>query len=102
MNGGGLYDPKDSTISIRGATLIVGGGLENRQGSTITFGIGNNGQMGKLQGNLTNQNGVVNVDTKGANLDTPYQIITGSTSGFSTPNFTNLNEFLSANYANGH
>lgn len=57
--------------------------------------------MGKLQGNLTNQNGVVNVDIKGASLGTPYKIITGSTSGFSTPNFTNLNEFLSANYANG-
>lgn len=95
---GTTYNP---SIKIYGATLIVGGGLENKQGSTITFGIGTNGQMGKLQGNLTNQNGVVNVDTKGANLDTPYQIITGSTSGFSTPNFTNLNEFLSANYANG-
>lgn len=101
MNGGGLYDPKDSTISIRGATLIVSGGLYNKEGSTITFSIGNNGQMGKLQGNLTNQNGVVNVDIKGASLGTPYKIITGSTSGFSTPNFTNLNEFLSANYANG-
>lgn len=101
MNGGGLYDPKDSTINIRGATLIVSGGLYNKEGSTITFSIGNNGQMGKLQGNLTNQNGVVNVDIKGASLGTPYKIITGSISGFSTPNFTNLNEFLSANYANG-
>lgn len=91
---------QNSAINIYGATLIVGGGLENKQGSTITFGV-LNGKMGEFRGTLKNEGGVVNVDTKGANLDTPYQIINGN-ANINSVNLIGANsQLFTATYANG-
>lgn len=94
---GTTYNP---SIKIYGATLIVGGGLENKQGSTITFGV-RNGKMGEFQGTLKNEGGVVVVDRTGANLNTPYKIINGS-ANIDSVNLIGANsQFFTAIYNNG-
>lgn len=94
---GTTYNP---SIKIYGATLIVGGGLENKQGSTITFGV-LNGKMGEFQGALKNEGGVVAVDRTGANLNTPYKIINGS-ANIDSVNLVGTNsQFFTAIYNNG-
>lgn len=79
INGGGISNPQNSSISIYGGTLQVGT-LQNLAGSTVTFGI-KNGVMGKLTGSLTNNGGDVVVDFTGASDGQTYQFITGSISG---------------------
>lgn len=94
---GTTYNP---SIKIYGATLIVGGGLENKQGSTITFGV-RNGKMGEFQGALKNEGGVVAVDRTGASLNTPYKIINGS-ANIDSVNLVGTNsQFFTATYNNG-
>ena len=96
----GLNTIQNSAISIYGATLIVGGGLENKQGSTITFGV-LNGKMGEFQGTLKNEGGVVAVDRTGASLNTPYKIINGS-ANIDSVNLVGTNsQFFTATYNNG-
>ena len=91
---------QNSAISIYGATLIVGGGLENKQGSTITFGV-LNGKMGEFQGALKNEGGVVVVDRMGASLNTPYKIINGS-ANIDSVNLIGANsQFFTAIYKDG-
>lgn len=99
----GLNTIQNSAISIYGATLIVGGGLENKQGSTITFGV-LNGKMGELKGNLTNESGVVAVDIKGVNLGQNYQIISGTIKGLGNDDIQIINpnsQFFSTSFNNG-
>ncbi len=95
-------DGQASTIQIYGGTLVVGNTLQNKQGSTLTFGL-LNGVMGQLQGNLANSSGIVNVDLTSVNVGQSYTIITGTASGLDggAPTFLNLNELLSATYADG-
>ena len=95
-------DGQNSSIQIYGGTLIVKGGLENKQDSTLTFGV-RNGIMGKLQGNLTNQNGVVKVDLKGINTAGTHQIITGTITGLTNVDITNTPNpaFLTSTYKDG-
>lgn len=94
---GTTYNP---SIKIYGATLIVSGGLENKQGSTITFGV-LNGKMGEFQGTLKNEGGVVAVDRTGASLNTPYKIINGS-ANIDSVNLVGTNsQFFTATYNNG-
>lgn len=92
IQGGGIYNPRNSTISIYGGTLQVGT-LQNNNGSTLTFGI-QNGTMGKLAGNLTNNGGNVVVDFSGANDGQTYQFITGTISGanitYTNADFANI------------
>ena len=92
IQGGGMYNPRNSTISIYGGTLQVGT-LRNNSGSTLTFGI-QNGAMGKLAGNLANNGGSVVVDFSGANDGQTYQFITGTTGGanitYTNADFANI------------
>lgn len=94
---GTTYNP---SIKIYGATLIVGGGLENKQGSTITFGV-RNGKMGEFQGALKNEGGVVAVDRTGASLNTPYKIINGSANIDSVNLIGTNSQFFTAIYKDG-
>ena len=97
-------DGQKSSIQIYGGTLSVSGGLYNKNGSTLTFGI-RNGIMGKLQGNLTNENGQVVVDTKNVSVGKSYQIITGSATGLDDAHFSIINnpnsQFYKITYQNG-
>lgn len=95
-------DGQNSSIQIKGGTLKVTGGLYNKDGSTLTFGV-RNGIMGKLQGNLTNQNGVVKVDLKGINTAGTHQIITGTITGLTNVDITNTPNpaFLTSTYKDG-
>lgn len=94
-------DGQKSSIQIKGGTLKVTGGLYNKDGSTLTFGV-LNGVMGKLQGNLTNENGVVKVDLKGISTAGTHQIITGTITGLNNVDITNPNpNFLTATYNSG-
>ena len=94
-------DGQKSSIQIYGGILIVKGGLENKQDSTLTFGV-RNGIMGKLQGNLTNENGVVKVDLKGISTAGTHQIITGTITGLTNVDITNPNpNFLTVTYNSG-
>lgn len=95
-------DGQNSSIEIKGGTLKVTGGLYNKDGSTLTFGV-RNGIMGKLQGNLTNQNGVVKVDLKGINTAGTHQIITGTITGLTNVDITNTPNpaFLTSTYKDG-
>ena len=97
----GLTTTQNSSIDIYGGTLIVGGGLQNKQGSTLTFGIGTNGTMGKFQGTLSNEGGVVAVDKTGAALGQSYTIITG-TANISAVSLVGANaQFFTATYSGG-
>lgn len=101
--GGEIINAQNSSIKIYGATLTVGGGLQNLSGSTLIFGIGNNNTMGKVQGNVENS-GSVSIDIKGMVLGQSYQIITGTTTGINSTNINLLGtnaEFLSLVYDNG-
>lgn len=95
-------DGQNSSIQIKGGTLKVTGGLYNKDGSTLTFGV-RNGIMGKLQGNLTNQNGVVKVDLKGISTAGTHQIITGTITGLTNVDITNTPNpaFLTSTYKDG-
>lgn len=97
-------DGQKSSIQIYGGTLSVSGGLYNKNGSTLTFGV-RNGIMGKLQGNLTNENGQVVVDTKNVSVGKSYQIITGSATGLDDAHFGIINnpnsQFYKITYQNG-
>lgn len=95
-------DGQNSSIQIKGGTLKVTGGLYNKDGSTLTFGV-RNGIMGQLQGNLTNQNGVVKVDLKGISTAGTHQIITGTITGLTNVDITNTPNpaFLTSTYKDG-
>ncbi len=54
--GGQLISSKDSSIELYGSTLKVLQGLENKDGSSLTFGT-HNDIMGKLDGDLNNNGG---------------------------------------------
>lgn len=95
-------DGQNSSIQIKGGTLKITGGLYNKDGSTLTFGV-RNGIMGQLQGNLTNQNGVVKVDLKGINTAGTHQIITGTITGLTNVDIINTPNpaFLTSTYKDG-
>ncbi len=95
-------DGQNSSIQIKGGTLKVTGGLYNKDGSTLTFGV-RNGIMGQLQGNLTNQNGVVKVDLKGISTAGTHQIITGAIIGLTNVDIINTPNpaFLTSTYKDG-
>lgn len=95
-------DGQNSSIQIKGGTLKVTGGLYNKDGSTLTFGV-RNGIMGQLQGNLTNQNGVVKVDLKGISTAGTHQIITGAITGLTNVDIINTPNpaFLTSTYKDG-
>lgn len=96
---GGVSDPQNSSISLYGGTLKVGGTLQNKEGSTLNFGVGNNGVMGKLEGKLNNDKGVVAVDIKNTQLNKEYTIITGAITGLDKIDIIGLNsQFLDINY----
>lgn len=93
-------DGQNSSIQIKGGTLKVTGGLYNKDGSTLTFGV-RNGKMGEFQGTLKNEGGVVAVDRTGASLNTPYKIINGS-ANIDSVNLIGANsQFFTATYNNG-
>ncbi len=93
-------DGQNSSIKIYGGKLIVGQGLQNKDGSTLTFGV-LNGKMGEFQGALKNEGGVVAVDRTGASLNTPYKIINGS-ANIDSVNLVGTNsQFFTATYNNG-
>lgn len=98
-------DGQKSSIQIYGGTLIVKGGLENKQDSTLTFGIGSNNEMGKLQGNLSNENGAtINVDMTKTQAGKTYRVLQGALSGANqNVNFiNNANpQFITASYKDG-
>lgn len=97
INGGGISNPQNSSISILGGTLKVSGGVENLTGSTLTFGA-YNGVMGKIDGNLTNSGSVV-VDLAGMSASESVTLITGAVSGVDSSNMTIKNgnsDFASA------
>lgn len=98
ISGGGVSDPQNSSISLYGGTLKVGGTLQNKEGSSINFGVGNNGQMGKLEGTLSNDKGVVAVDIKNAQLNKEYTIITGAITGLNEIDIIGSSQFLDINY----
>lgn len=88
INGGGISNPRNSSISIYGGTLSATGGVQNKSGSTLTFGI-KNGVMGKIAGNLTNNGGNVVIDFANASDGQTYQFVTGSISGANTISYIN-------------
>ena len=93
-------DGQNSSIKIYGGKLVVGQGLQNKDGSTLTFGV-RNGKMGEFQGTLKNEGGVVAVDRTGASLNTPYKIINGS-ANIDSVNLVGTNsQFFTATYNNG-
>ena len=73
MSGGG----KNSSISLYGGILNATN-VENRAGSTLTFGA-LKGTMGKIVGNVTN-NGNIIINAAGANAGT-HTLITGTLTG---------------------
>lgn len=79
--GGSVSNPQNSSISVYGGTLEVSGTLHNKEGSTLTFGIGNNGTMGILKGNLQNDKGLVAVNIKNIELGKEYTFIQGTITG---------------------
>lgn len=114
INKGGIIDIKGqlisqgedgqlSTIQLYGGTLIVGGGLQNKEGSTLIFGIGNNGKMGELQGNLANDKGIVAVDIDKITLGQSYKIINGAINGLNNNDIQIINpnsQFFSSVFDN--
>lgn len=96
--GGDISNPQNSSISLYGGTLKVGGTLQNKEGSSLNFGVGNNGQMGKLEGTLSNDKGIVAVDIKNAQLNKEYTIITGAITGLNEIDIIGSSQFLDINY----
>ncbi|WP_147290015.1 hypothetical protein [Helicobacter didelphidarum] len=77
----GSFQP--SSIQLYGGTLQVNGDVTNKDGSTLTFGA-YNGIMGKIEGNLTNENGgKIIVDIRGANAGN-HTLVTGDKNGWDT------------------
>lgn len=92
---------QDSSVELYGGSLKVDGGMTNDSNSTLVFGT-YNGQMGKLEGDLTN-NGKVVVYTSGVSMG-KHELITGKISGntdFDIVFKSGANEFISANMQNG-
>lgn len=103
LTGNELLDPQNSSIKIYGGTLIVGGGLQNKEGSTLIFGVGDNGKMGELQGNLTNDKGAVGVDIEKITLGQSYKIINGTINGLGNNDIQIINpnsQFFSSVFDN--
>lgn len=76
---GAIYNARHSEVNLYGSVLEVKGGFENKSGSTLTLGA-YNGTMGQLKGNLTNTNGRVQVDMRGADIG-DHKLITGTITG---------------------
>lgn len=92
---------QNSSLQIYGGTVKVDKGMINDSSSTLLFGV-YKGQMGKLDGDLTN-NGRVVIDTTGVSMGT-HDLITGTIKG--DTNFdiifkNGANEFIDANMQNG-
>lgn len=92
---------QNSSVQIYGSTVKVDKGMINDSSSTLLFGV-YKGQMGKLEGDLTN-NGRVVIDTTGVGMGT-HNLITGTIKG--DTNFdiifkNGANEFIGANIQNG-
>lgn len=98
-------DGQNSSIQIYGGKLVVGQGLQNKDGSTITFGMGN-GTMGLLKGNLNNENGVVRIDMTNAKVGQSYTVLQGNLIGLQDSQVQIINnpnpDFLTAAYQNGN
>lgn len=96
MNGGGIYDSKNSSISIYGGTLTATGGVQNLAGSTLTIGADNSGKMGQIIGSVANS-GTYIVDAKGA-VAGNHTLITGTLTGGGSVRLINGNsDFANAN-----
>lgn len=100
ISGQLISEPKDnqsSTIAIYGGTITASAGVQNKAGSTLTFGA-HNGVMGKITGNLTNAGNVV-VDLAGAGAGS-YEIVSGNASGLDSITIKNGNNaFASASFS---
>lgn len=95
INGGGISNPRNSTISIYGGTLSVANGVENRSGSTLTIGA-LNGTMGQIQGNVTNSGQII-INAAGAGGGN-HNFITGNLTGGGSISLINGNsDFANAN-----
>lgn len=98
-------DGQNSSIKIYGGKLVVGQGLQNKDGSTITFGMGN-GTMGLLKGSLNNENGVVRIDMTNAKVGQSYTVLQGNLIGLQDSQVQIINnpnpDFLTAAYQNGN
>ena len=78
---GTLGHTQYSSVAIYGGSITATQGMQNTAGNTLTFGA-QNGKMGQLIGNLTN-NGAIKVNLTRANLGT-HQLITGTLNGSNT------------------
>lgn len=93
INGGGISNPRNSSISIYGGTLSAS--VQNKAGSTLTIGA-LNGKMGQIQGNVTNSGQII-IDAQGASGGT-HQFITGTLNTGSNISLRNGNtEFAKSN-----
>ncbi len=92
---------QQSSVKIYGGSVKVSNGMVNSLDNTLLFGA-YNGQMGKLEGNLTN-NGNVIVDIAGVTMGN-HQLVTGNITGKNTFDIlikNNADEFVNANISNG-
>lgn len=92
INGGGISNPRNSSISIYGGTLSAS--VQNKSGSTLTIGA-LNGVMGKIQGNVTNSGQII-IDAQGAN-EGSHQFITGTLTGSNISLRNGNTEFATSN-----
>lgn len=104
VQGGSVNNPQNSSIGIYGGTLEVNGALQNKEGSTLSFGIGNNGTMGLLKGNLENDKGQVAVNIKNIELNKEYTFIQGTITGLNDNELAIVgsnSQFLDHSYKDG-
>ncbi|MDE5603058.1 MAG: hypothetical protein K2I71_03955, partial [Helicobacter sp.] len=75
-------DGLKSSVELKGGVLKAKNFI-NENGNTLKFSANYAQEMGKLDGNLKNQGGIVAVDIVGADLNRDYTFITGNVSGLS-------------------
>lgn len=98
INGGGISNPRNSSISIYGGTLSATGGVQNLSGSTLTIGA-LKGTMGQIQGSVTNSGQII-IDAQGASEGT-HKFIIGTLNSGSNISLRNGNtEFATSNLQN--
>lgn len=107
MAGGEWRNPKDSSINLYGATLSVQGGIENKEGSTITIG-SYGGKLGVINGDVVNSGAIVidltGVSFAGASFGR-HTFLNGTLSGSGSVSLSaqsGAQEFISATLANGN
>lgn len=106
INNGGIIEIKgnltsqgfggeQSSITLNGGVLKVAN-VSNNSDSVLIFAADKNGNMGKIEGNLTNS-GNVTIDLKGARLDSsaPLTLVSGIATGLDKANILKT-EFITA------